>query len=195
MQVALGCWPGGLSAGGNPGGGGISLVLGCLTPLGAAAIVGALFMKHASAIGNSFIVECEMRAHSELYRVARRCCRTGARHDASARRGGRRLAEPLGPAASGEENVEPLAQQQLEMSPSDNWIRNELASGTTDSSFAWDAVERAAKPSIDLARLGAKVQRSKRNWYEQRAADIDRAVEHGTQKCELARPPEGEAQR
>lgn len=36
----------------------------------------------------------------------------GVRYDASARRRGRRLAEPLGPAASGEENVERLAQQQ-----------------------------------------------------------------------------------
>lgn len=51
----------------------------------------------------------------DSYRVARHCCRTGARHDASARRRGRRLAEPLGPAASGEENVERLAQQQVEM--------------------------------------------------------------------------------
>lgn len=49
--------------------------------------------------------------HSVLYRVVRHCCRTGAHHDASARRRGRRLVEPLGPATSGEENVERLAQQ------------------------------------------------------------------------------------
>jgi hypothetical protein len=61
----------------------------------------------------------EMKGRTlDASRGARHGCRTGARHDASARRRGRRLAEPLGPAASGEEheeNVERLAPQQVEM--------------------------------------------------------------------------------
>ena len=57
----------------------------------------------------------EMKGRTlDAYRVARHGWRTGARHDASARRRGRRLAEPLGPAASGKEHVGRLAQQQVE---------------------------------------------------------------------------------